>query len=402
MPKYQYKAIDSTGKIIRGKVVSLSMADVEENLSRKGLTLIKSKPLKKGIRGKLEYVGKIKPRILIEFYHRLSQTLVMGLPMLTALEENAKILPSKSFSMVVTEVKVSIESGKTLYEAMSRYPKVFNKLDLAIIRLGEQSGVLPNAMKDLADFLEWKEDIRSTIKKATIYPSFVIFIIIAVIGVWVGYVLPQMAVLLTEMGVALPEVTKTILSTSLFFQENWMWIIGLVFAGLLFLYMFQSSKKGKILFHKLLLQVPIVGNVARNIALARLSQNFATMYQSGMIIGSIFEILTDNIIGNRYLEERLAKAFQEIQRGKPIAGGFEIAGGFPPLFLGAIKNGEMTGTLDESFNRLGDYYDGEVKRAVQVMVNALEPMTIIFLGGVFALIILSIMLPLYDVIGQIK
>jgi len=402
MPKYQYKAIDSTGKIIRGKVVSLSIADVEENLSRKGLTLIKSKPLKKGIRGKLQYAGKIKPRILIEFYHRLSQTLVMGLPILTALEENAKILPSKSLSMVITEVKVSIESGKTLYEAMSRYPKVFNKLDLAIIRLGEQSGVLPKAMKDLADFLEWKEDIRSTIKKATIYPSFVIFVIVAVIGVWVGYVLPQMAVLLAEMGVALPGVTKTILSASLFFQENWMWIIGLVFAGLLFLYMVQKLKKGKILFHKLLLQVPIVGNVARNIALARLSQNFATMYQSGMVISSIFEILTDNIIGNRYLEERMASAFQEIQRGQPIASGFETAGGFPPLFLGAIKNGEMTGTLDESFNRLGDYYDGEVKRTVQVMVNALEPMTIIFLGGVFALIILSIMLPLYDVIGQIK
>lgn len=402
MPKYQYKAIDSTGKIIRGKVVSLSMADVEENLSRKGLTLIKSKPLKKGIRGKLQYAGKIKPRILIEFYHRLSQTLVMGLPILTALEENAKIFPSKSFSMVITEVKVSIESGKTLYEAMSQYPKVFNKLDLAIIRLGEQSGVLPKAMKDLADFIEWKENIRSTIKKATIYPSFVILVIIAVIGVWVGYVLPQMAVLLAEMGVALPEVTKTILSVSLFFQENWIWIIGLLFAGLLFLYMVQKLKKGKILFHKLLLQVPIVGNVARNIALARLSQNFATMYQSGMIISSIFEILTDNIIGNRYLEERMARAFQEIQRGQPIASGFETAGGFPPLFLGAIKNGEMTGTIDESFKRLGDYYDGEVKRTVEVMVNALEPITIIFLGGVFALIILSIMLPLYDVIGQIQ
>lgn len=402
MPKYQYKAIDSAGKIIRGKVVSLSMADVEENLSRKGLTLIKGKPLKKGIRGKLQYAGKIKPRILIEFYHRLSQTLVMGLPILTALEENAKILPSKSFGMVITEVKVSIESGKTLYEAMSQYPKVFNKLDLAIIRLGEQSGVLPKAMKDLADFLEWKENIRSTIKKATIYPSFVILVIIAVIGVWVGYVLPQMAVLLAEMGVALPEVTKTILSVSLFFQKNWIWIIGLVFAGLLFLYMVQKLKKGKILFHKLLLQVPIVGNVAKNIALARLSQNFATMYQSGMIISSIFEILTDNIIGNRYLEERMARAFQEIQRGQPIASGFETAGGFPPLFLGAIRNGEMTGTIDESFKRLGDYYDGEVKRTVEVMVNALEPITIIFLGGVFALIILSIMLPLYDVIGQIQ
>ena len=205
MPKYQYKAIDSTGKVIRGAVVTLSAADVEENLSRQGLTLIKSKPLKEGIRGKLRYTGKIKPRILIEFYHRLSQTLDMGLSMLLALEENAKILPSKSFSMIITEVKVAIEGGRTLYEAMSRYPKVFNKLDLAIIRLGEQSGVLSKSMKDLADFLEWKEDIRSVIKRATIYPSFVICIIIAVIGVWVGYVLPQMAVLLTEMGVALPD-----------------------------------------------------------------------------------------------------------------------------------------------------------------------------------------------------
>jgi len=402
MPKYKYKAIDRTGKVIRGTVVSLSAADVEKNLAREGLTLIKSKPLSTGVRGKLQYTGKIKPRALIEFYHRLSQTLAMGLPILSALEENAKILPSKSFRMVITEIKVTIEGGKTLYEAMSQYPKVFKKLDLAIIRLGEQSGALPKAMKDLADFLEWKENIRSTIKRATIYPSFVICIIIAVIGVWVGYVLPQMAVLLTEMGVTLPAVTKTILSASLFFQENWMWIIGFAFAGLLLLYVLQKPPKGKIIFHKLLLHFPIIGNINRNIALARLSQNFATMYQSGILISNIFEILTDNIIGNRYLEERLVQAFQEIQRGQSIAGGFDTAGGFPPLLIGAIKNGEMTGTLVESFSRLGDYYDGEVKRSVQAMINALEPMTIIFLGGVFAIIVLSIMLPLYDVIGQIR
>lgn len=402
MPKYRYKAIDNSGKVIRGKVLTVSEADVEENLLQQGLTLISCKPLKDGIFGKLQYTGRIKPRIRVEFYHRLSQTLAMGLPMLSALEENAKILPSKSFSKVIAEVKFSIEGGRTLYEAMNRYPKVFNKLDLAIIRLGEQSGVLPKAMKDLADFLEWKEDIRSVIKRATIYPSFIILVIIAVIGVWVGYVLPQMSVLLKEMGVALPKVTKILLGASLFFQKNWMWIFGFIFTGLLFLYVFQIPRKGKTVFHRLLLRIPIIGDIARNIALARLSHNFATMYQSGMTIRSIFTILTDNVLGNCYLEERLKRVFQEIQHGKPIASGFETAGGFPPLLLGAIKTGEHTGTLDDAFNRLGDYYDGEVKRSVKTMVNTLEPITIIFLGGVFGLIVLSIMLPLYDVIGQFR
>jgi type II secretory pathway component PulF len=402
MPKYQYKAIDTAGKVVRGTVVTLSAEDVEEHLARKGFTLIQNKPVTEGIRGRLESTGRIKPRIQIEFYHRLAQTLEMGLPILSALEENARILPSKFFSRIITEVKIAIEGGRTLYEAMSRYPRVFDKLDLAVIRLGEQSGVLPKTMKDLADFLEWKEDIRSTIKRATIYPSILMLVILSVIGVWVGYVLPQMAVLLNEMGVALPPITRAVLAISHFLQTNWFWLLLVLFVGLTLLYGFQKTKRGSILFHRLLLQVPIVGVIARNIAIARLSHNFATMHASGMTIGSIFEILAGNVLGNRYLEKKLGQAYAEIQRGRSISAGFEAAGAFPPLLLGAIKNGETTGTLDSSFHRLGDYYDGEVKRTVQVLVNALEPLTIIMLGAVFAIIVLSIMLPLYDVIGQFK
>jgi type IV pilus assembly protein PilC len=125
------------------------------------------------------------------------------------------------------------------------------------------------------------------------------------------------------------------------------------------------------------------------------------MHEAGMNIKGIFDILQDNALGNRYLEDKLKLAYGLIQQGKPIAESFESAGGFPSLLLGAIKNGEKTGTLSSSFNRLGDYYDREVKRSVQVMVNSFEPLTIVILGGVFGLIILSIMLPLYDVIGQI-
>jgi type II secretory pathway component PulF len=401
MPNYNYKAIDDKGRLFKGTFVAFSDDDVEQRLKQNGLTLIKSKRVSQGIGAKLLTGGRIKPRVLIELYHRLAQTLELGLSLVSALDENAQLLPSKPLKKVLEETRAGLERGNTLYESMSRFPKVFQKLDLAIIRMGEQSGVLPKCMKDLADFLEWKEDIRSVIKKASIYPSFVVIVLAAVIGVWVGYVLPQMATILKEMDIPLPGVTKAVFSTSLFLQSYWLWIIGSIFSFGIFFYLFQKTKKGGILFHKYLLKVPILGNIATNIAVARLSHNFATMFRAGMTISVIFEILTDNVLGNRYLEGRLTLAFQGVQRGQSIASAFENAGGFPPLLLGGIRNGEITGTLDDSFSRLADYYDGEVKRTVQAMLNAIEPITIIILGGVFGLIVLSIMLPLYDVIGSL-
>lgn len=401
MPEYSYTSIDAAGKVCRGTLIAISETDVEERLLQKGLTLIKSKRLKGGILAALLTGSKIKPRILIEFYFRFSQTLELGLPIISALEENAKMLPSKLIKKVIGETCAALENGNTLHESMSRFPKVFQKLDMSIINMGEQSGTLPKSMKDLAEFLAWKEGIRSTIKRAVIYPAFTMVAILAVIGVWVGYVLPQMSTLLLEMGVPLPGITLAVLGTSLFIQANWLWLICGIFMLAGCFWMLLRTKKGRLIIHKYLLKIPIIGVVAGNIALARLTHNFATMYSAGMTINYIFGILTDNVLGNRYLEMQLSKAFENIQTGQTIAEGFENAGGFPPLLLGGIRNGELTGTLDESFNRLGDYYDTEVKKTVQAMINAFEPATILLLGGIFGLIILSIMLPLYGVISDL-
>jgi type IV pilus assembly protein PilC len=303
---------------------------------------------------------------------------------------------------MINEVRIAIEAGNSLYEAMTRFPKVFQKLDQGIVRMGEESGSLPKSLKSLAEFLEWKEDIHSTIKRATIYPSFIIFAIGGVVAVWIGYVLPQMAGMLKEMGVSLPGTTRAVLGTSLFIQKYWpILLIGLGLAAALFL-MFKKTKNGAKIFHQYLLKIPVIGQVATHIAIARLSQNFATMYSAGMNLNSIFEILTHNVLGNRYLEGQLERAYREIQRGKSIAESFEIAGGFPPLLLGAIRTGETTGSLDVTFARLGSYYNSEVKRSVQTMVNLIEPLSILFLGSIFGLIALSILLPLYDVISKFK
>jgi len=142
-----------------------------------------------------------------------------------------------------------------------------------------------------------------------------------------------------------------------------------------------------------------MGDLAANISYARLSRNFATMHRAGMTIPKIFSVLSDNVLGNRHLEAQVALAYHELQMGQSLAESFQNAGGFPPLLVGGIRHGEVTGSLEESFNRMGTYYDGEVKRAVEVLINAFEPAIMLLLGGVFGVIILSIMLPLYDVLG---
>jgi type IV pilus assembly protein PilC len=402
MPKFRYKSINAAGKLIRGEIVAFNEAALEDKLLQNGLTLLKVNLVKEGFFSRLVLSEKIKPRLIIELYHRLSQTLELGLPILSALEENAKILPSKMLKKTIEEIHMAVEAGNTLYESMRRFPNIFGKLELAIVRLGEETGVLPNSLKELADFLEWKEDIRSTIKRAAIYPSFIVIAIGGVVGVWVGYVLPQMAKLLIDMGVRLPLLTQITLSVSTFLQSYWPYLLGGIFGIVILLYLFKRTEKGHFLFDKYILKLPLIGDILLNIAVARMSHNFATMYMSGMSINTIFEILIGDVLGNRYLESKLKVVFEGVQQGESISSGFESAGGFPQLLLGAIRNGENTGTIDESFNRLGTYYDGEVKRNVETMINAMEPLSILLLGCVFGMIALSIMLPLYDVIAEFK
>lgn len=398
MPEYRYKAVDTTGRVARGTTIALDEAQLERELMGSGLYLIHCKALTESALTQMMQRG-VKPRTLVEFYHRFSQTLEVGLPVLSALDENARYLPSTTMRKISREMKAAIEGGRTLYEAMQRYPRYFEKLDLALIRIGEQTGGMANSLKNLAAFLEWKEDIRSTVRRAAIYPSFVVLAITGVIAVWIGYVLPQMVSVLSEMDVAIPTVTKTVLHLSLFVKAQWIWLIAATMVPVGLLFGFYKTPRGALLIHQWILKIPLLGTIIQNVAMARLCHNFATMLSSGISIQYIFETLSTNALGNRYLEDRLKRAFRAIEGGDSIAGGFETAGGFPTLLLGAIRNGEETGTLDDTFQRLGDYFDGEVKRTVQSMVSAIEPLTLVALGGVFGLIVLSVLLPLYDVMA---
>jgi type IV pilus assembly protein PilC len=399
MPNFRYKAVNDQGQVFKGVAIAADEDGIESYLGNSGLSLIHSKVVKESPLTSM-FSSRIKPRTLVEFYHRFSQTLEIGLPILSALEENAKYLPSKPMRQVAAEIKMAVEGGRTLHEAMRMHPKVFKKLDLAIISMGERSGVLPECLKKMAGFLEWKEDLRSQVKMATIYPAIVMHLIVVVIAVWIGYVLPKMVNVLTEMGVAIPNITIRVLKIGAFMTENWIWFVAAIVMIPLSIFILQKTRRGGQLFHQYLLKVPLFGPILKNIALARLSHNFATMFDAGMAIQQIFATLSENALGNRYLEDRLVSSYKEIESGETISAALESAGGFPSLLLGAVRNGEETGTLDKAFNRLGDYFDQEVKTTVKALMAAIGPLTIVCLGCVFGLVLVSILLPLYDVMGS--
>jgi type II secretory pathway component PulF len=399
MPNFHYKAVDAKGKVILGQTLALDETDVDHIISRNGLSLIQCEPVNE----RSFFLGgssTIKPRTIIEFFHRLGQTLEIGLPILSALDENSRYLPSIRMRKICSELKLAVEGGRSFHDALSHHPKVFSRLDLAVIRMGEQTGTLPECLKQIAIYLKWKEDLRHQIRKAAIYPSFVLVAIFAVIGVWVGYVLPQMVKVLLEMNVVIPWATLTLLEVSHFLQENMILLLaGLAVSSVLFIAYYRTTS-GRLWIDQWILKVPLLGPVFHNVGLARLGHNFSTMFSAGMPISQIFTTLGDHGLGNRYLEQRLSVVFNGVESGESLAAAFETANGFPGLMLGAIRNGESTGTLDLAFKRLGEYYDEEVKRTVQSLISVIEPLAIVGLGVVFGLIVLSILLPLYDVMGS--
>jgi len=402
MKSFRYLALDEEGKLVKGKALAQNETVLERDLRRIGLELVESKASGESSLSRLFAPKKVSNRLLIMFYTRLSQSLEVGLPIIPTLEENAKVTPSPVLRKIIQEIIVSLEEGNTLAQSLQKFPVVFSPFEVSLIGMGEQSGVLSQSLKDLAEFMEWKDTMRSTIRKASIYPAFVTVAICAVVVVWVGYLLPQMSTMMSEMGIQLPTITKIVFGTSRFAQKYWYWLAAFATVMICGIIAFRRTPKGAILFDKWFLGIPILGTVAAEIAFSRMCRNFAVMMKIGMPVNRIFEHLLRGILGNRHLEAQLQIAHDNLQRGMVLSRCFERAGGFPVLLIGAVRNGERSGTLEEAFRRMADFYDQGARRAVEAMVAAIGPLLVVVMGGIFAVVILSILLPLYDVLGGLS
>ena len=402
MENFRYLAINEKGQVTRGNLVAHNQRALDAYLRRIGLTMIECRQIKESLLTRLFAGQRVQPRILGLFYSRVAEALAVNLPIITVLEENAMALGSPPLRRTILEIKAHLEEGLPLAEAMQKFPGVFSELEISMAALGEQTGTLPQCLKDLAEFIEWRENLKSTIMTASIYPAFVLICLGFVIAVWIGKVLPNMAQMLIDMGVQLPIMTRILLVLSRLLQEYWLVALLLIGAVMLWTYLIIKTPRGRIAWDRSLLQLPLVGKVVHQIALTRLTKNFAVMMKGGLAVNRIFDILIAGVLGNRYLEGQLQLVQEYLQTGLRLSESFERVGGFPILLIGEIRNGETTGTLEQSFERVTRFFDNETNRAVKGMLAAFGPTVVVILGVIFGVVILSILLPLYDVIGGVN
>lgn len=402
MENYQYLAINEKGSITRGNLVAHNERALDAHLRRIGLTLIKCRQVQDSLVTRLFAKKRIPPRVLGLFYSRVAEALAVNLPIINVLEENVMALGSPTLRRTVLEIKVLLEEGHSLADAMKKFPSTFSELEVSMVALGEHTGTLPQCLKDLAEYIDWRENLKSTIKTASIYPAFVLICLVGVIGVWIGKVLPNMAQMLLDMGVQLPLMTRFLLGLSKILQDYWFIAVAAIVGITVWTILIIKTPKGKLAWDRSLLNFPLIGKVAHQIALTRLAKNFAVMMKGGLPVNRIFDILIAGVLGNRYLESQLQLAQDHLQSGLRLSECFERVGGFPLLLIGEIRNGESTGTLEQSFERVSKYFDDETNRAVKGMLAAFGPTIVVVLGGIFGVVILSILLPLYDVIGGLN
>jgi type IV pilus assembly protein PilC len=400
MPAFQYKAIDKSGQPARGKLDAANEVDLELRLRRMGLDLITFRTVRTGGTG--HAAGSVTRRDLITFCFDLEQISRSGIPLIEGLRDLRNGSENPRFREILSSVLEDIEGGKMLSQGMAAFPQVFTPVFCSLIRAGEQSGRLTEVLESLGAALKWQDELVSQTRKLLIYPSVVSVVVLAVVVFLLVYLVPQVVTLLKTMGMKLPLQTRILIGLSEFVVHYW-WVCllapALVVSGVVFF--IRNDPRGRYYFDYMKLRVPIVGPILQKIILARFASFFALMYQSGITVLDAMRS-SEDIVGNRVIADGLQRAGQSISSGESLSEAFQNLGVFPPLVIRMMRVGESTGALDTALLNVNYFYERDVRESIDKALKLLEPAMTLVLGGILALILFSVLTPIYDILGNIK
>lgn len=400
MAAFQYKAIDKSGRAARGRLDAANEIDLELRLRKMGLDLITSRVLRSHAPSLAS--GNITRQDLITFCFDLEQVTRAGIPLLEGLRDLRDGMENPRFRELLTSVLEDIEGGKTLSQALGAFPKVFNTVFLSLIRAGEISGTLTEVFENLGATLKWQDELVSQTRRLLVYPSVVLVVVLAVVTFLLVYLVPQVTSLLRTMGLELPFQTRALIWMSEFIIAYWPAFLVLpvaISSGLAF--MVRTRPRARYLFDYAILRLPVTGEILQKIILARFANFFALMYRSGITVLDAVRT-SEEIVGNRYISEGIQRAGQQINSGETLSEAFQNLGMFPPLVVRMLRVGENTGALDTALLNITYFYNRDVRDSVEKALKLLEPALTLVLGGMLALILFSVLTPVYDVIGKLQ
>ena len=345
-------------------------------------------------------IGGTSRKDIVAFSRQMAIMFKSNIPMLDALHALADGQRNQDFKETILKIAEEVEGGATLSQALGMYPKEFNDFFISMVKSGEASGKLSDILVYLADHLEKEYALRSKIIGAMIYPIFVLSVVSLVLVGLVLFVIPKIKDLLTGTGQALPPVTQFILNLS-DFASRWGWIFAVILAILIIgISRYTRTEEGKRIFDRIMLKIPLVGDMGMKIQLARFAENLSTLIAGGLPIAQALEMTAD-IVGNTIYKDIILETMNEVKKGESISYVLrQHPKEIPPLFIQMTAVGEKTGKLDSSLTNIVSFYEEEIERTLATMLSLLEPVMIIFLGGVVMVIVLAVLMPIYQIVGS--
>ena len=399
MALYSYKAMNLTGRLVFGRLDAINPVDLEMRLKRMDLDLITGAPVKQG--GLLSG-GKVPRRELINFCFHLDQLTRAGVPIIESLTDLRDSIETPRFREVIASLIESIEGGKTLSLAMSEHPKVFDEVFTSLVRAGEDTGNLPDVLRNLNESLKWQDELAAHTKKLVMYPAFLGVVVVAVFFFMMIYLVPKMVMFIKNMGQQIPLQTKILIATSDFMVHYWyivLFVPIIIVASLAAA--IRSNPDARYKFDAFKLKIPLLGDILRKIILSRFAAVFAMMYGSGIsVLDSIRT--TEDVVGNVVIKEGLQNAGQLIADGQNVTAAFQNVGLFPPLVVRMLKVGENTGALDTALINVSYFYNRDVKESIERVQTMIEPAMTVIVGVILGWVMLSVLGPIYDTISKLK
>ncbi len=400
MPLYSYKAIDRRGKAVAGRIEAVNVFDLEQRLTRMELDLVNGG--ESGDRSRLIGGAGVTRQDLINFCFHLEQLTTAGVPIVEGLTDLRESMENLRFREVVAGLIESIEGGKNLSQALADYPQVYSKVFVSLVRSGEQTGKLSEVLKSLTETLKWEDELAAQTKKLMMYPAFVGSIVVLVTFFLMIYLVPQMTGFIKNMGQELPWNTVLLMGVSGIFVSYWWAILAtpvLIWIGVKAAARTYPTVEHAIDSYKL--AVPLIGPILRKIILSRFASSFAMMYASGITVLDAIHS-SEEIVGNKPLENALRTAGQQIAEGKNMTLAFQDVGLFPPLVIRMLRVGENTGALDTALLNVSYFYNREVKEAIGKVQAMIEPAMTLVLGAILGWVMLSVLGPVYDTMSKMK
>src|ERR1035437_4845989 len=398
MPSYTYTARDEKGELKTATIDAANRDDVVQQLRRLRMIVVKVEEQSKA---KQKTGGSVSMRGIVIFTRQFSTMINSCLPLVQALDILAKQSENKTLQAVTRQVVFDVESGHTVADALAKHPKAFSDLYVNMVAAGEAGGIPDTILMRLATFMEKNDALVRKVKGAMIYPGVISSVAAIAIAVLLIFVIPVFEKMFASVGLPLPLPTRVVIQMSKFLIGYW-WLCGAIGFGLVYsLKKYNATSNGKLVIDKLMLKMPVLGDVLRKSAVSRFTRTLGTLIGSGVSILDGLEI-TAKTAGNRVISDAIMESRTSIAGGETIAAPLQKSKVFPPMVISMIAVGEQTGGLDEMLSKIADFYDEEVDAAVSNLLSLLEPIMIVFLGVVVGGMVVAMYLPIFDMVNAVQ